>query len=138
MRSYRDCRRRQPMAHSGDMDHWFRTRAFTDMVLRSGRMTAHHWRRRHMEPVLSYTAREAEFLPASLEIVERPASPAARLTGRLLVLLLALAIAWASVARVDIVVRANGKVIPNSRTKTIAAVEVASVRAIHVHEGQHV
>jgi hemolysin D len=126
------------MAHSGDMDLWFRTRALTDVVVRSGRMTTHHWRRRHMEPVVSYTAREAEFLPASLEIVERPASPAGRLTGRLLVLLLALAIAWASLARVDIVVRANGKVIPNSRTKTIAAVEVASVRAIHVHEGQHV
>jgi hemolysin D len=38
----------------------------------------------------------------------------------------------------DIIVNANGKIIPSSRTKTIASVDVASVVAIHVVEGQAV
>jgi hemolysin D len=49
-----------------------------------------------------------------------------------------LGILWAVWARVDIIVTADGKVIPTSRTKAIASVEVASVRTIFVTEGQNV
>jgi hemolysin D len=49
-----------------------------------------------------------------------------------------LALAWSLIGHIDIVVSANGKVIPAGRSKTIAAVEVASVRALLVREGQHV
>jgi hemolysin D len=48
------------------------------------------------------------------------------------------AILWAVLAHVDIIVTATGKVIPSSRTKTIASVDVASVRTINVVEGQSV
>src|SRR5688572_29515200 len=106
--------------------------AFSDVCARYGRTTAWHWRHRHLEGGRSYTAEEAEFLPASLALIERPVSPTARATGALLVLLVFIAIGWASLARVDIIVTAHGKVIPSSRTTTIASVEVASVRAIHV------
>ena len=48
------------------------------------------------------------------------------------------AILWAVLAHVDIIVTATGKVIPSSRTKAIASVDVASVRSIYVVEGQSV
>ena len=75
---------------------------------------------------------------AALELVERPVSPTARATGLLLVLFVFLAVLWATIGRVDIIVKAPGKVIPSGRTKTIASVDTASVRAIHVVEGQFV
>ncbi|SFL60548.1 hemolysin D [Rugamonas rubra] len=49
-----------------------------------------------------------------------------------------IALAWSIVGRVDIVVNASGKVVPTGRVKTIASVEVASVSAILVTEGQQV
>jgi hemolysin D len=52
-------------------------------------------------------------------------------------MVLALAI-WSLVGEMDIVVNASGKIIPGERTKTIASVDVASVRAIYVQEGQSV
>jgi hemolysin D len=39
---------------------------------------------------------------------------------------------------VDIIVNASGKIIPSDRTKTIASVDVAAVRALYVKEGQAV
>jgi len=83
-----------------------------------------------------YTAHEAEFLPAALALIEKPVSPTARITALLLVLLVLAAVVWAALAHVDIVVTATGKVIPAARIKTIASVDTASVRAIHVTEGQ--
>ena len=115
-----------------------RASALTDLVARYGAVARDSWRRRHLNPAGRYTAVEAEFLPAALELVERPVSPTARFTGLLLVLLVLLAIVWAVIGRVDIIVQAPGKVIPSGRTKTIASVDTASVRAIHIVEGQFV
>ncbi len=115
-----------------------RAAALMDVVARYGSVARHSWRERHSDLVGAYTAAEAEFLPAALELVERPVSPTARVTGLLLVLLVLLVILWAAIGRVDIVVTAPGKVIPSGRTKTIASVDTASVRAIHVLEGQFV
>lgn len=112
--------------------------ALTDLVSRYCHAIAFHWRRRHIHAVGSYTSCEAEFLPASLALIEQPVSPTARITAGLLMLLVAAGVTWAVQAHVDIVVSARGKVIPSGRTKTIASVDVASVRAIHVVEGQSV
>jgi len=98
----------------------------------------YHWQRRNTVHRMRYSASEAEFLPASLGLIERPVSPTARLSGLSLTLLVFLGILWAVWARVDIVVTAGGTVIPTGRTKTIASVEVASVHAIFVSEGQSV
>jgi hemolysin D len=45
---------------------------------------------------------------------------------------------WSIFGHIDIVVNAIGKIIPSERTKTIASVDVASVKALHVQEGQEV
>lgn len=81
---------------------------------------------------------EAEFLPAALSLQARPVSPVGRWVARLLMLLVAVALLWSILGKVDIAVTAAGKIIPSDRTKTIASVEVASVRALHVQEGQAV
>lgn len=115
-----------------------RTLALAGVCARYRDAFVYHWRRRHAEPAKAYTAAEAQFLPAALELIERPVSPTARLTGWLLVLLVLAAVLWAVIARVDIVVNAAGRIIPSTRTKAIGSVDVASVRAIHVVDGQEV
>jgi hemolysin D len=115
-----------------------RTLALIDVGGRYRSAIRYHWLHRNDEAHKSYTADEAEFLPASLSLIEKPISPTARATGLLFVLLVFFGIVWTVLARVDIVVTANGKIIPSSRTKTIASVDVASVRSVYVVEGQTV
>jgi hemolysin D len=83
-----------------------------------------------------FKQREAEFLPAALEIQERPVSPTIRLTAKVLILLILLMIVWSIFGHLDIVVNASGEIKPHNRTKEIASIEVGSVRALHVREGQ--
>ena len=82
------------------------------------------------------TARE--FLPAALEILETPASPAGRMIGATLMLFFAVAVAWSIVGRVDIIATASGKIVPTGRTKTIQPLETGTVSAIDVQDGDKV
>jgi hemolysin D len=81
---------------------------------------------------------EMEFLPAALEIVETPPSPIGRAISLTISFLFCLAIAWATIGRVDIVASATGKIVPSGRTKTVQPFEIGVVRAIHVQDGQQV
>jgi hemolysin D len=83
-------------------------------------------------------AHERDFLPAALEIIETPASPAGRAIGYAIVLFFAVAVAWACIGQVDVIATARGKIIPSARTKLIQPLEIGTVRAIHVQEGQAV
>lgn len=78
------------------------------------------------------------FLPAALEIVETPASPTGRIIAYTIMGLFALAIVWACVGKVDIVASAQGKIIPDGRTKVIQPFETGVVRSIDVQDGQKV
>jgi membrane fusion protein, hemolysin D len=98
----------------------------------------HYWKQRHQNPRLLLTEDEAAFSPPAIALEERPISPTLRFTAAVLVTLVTLTLVWSIVARVDIVVNATGKVIPSGWTKTVASVDTASVRAIHVVEGQAV
>ncbi|MDB5513568.1 MAG: HlyD family type secretion periplasmic adaptor subunit [Tardiphaga sp.] len=82
------------------------------------------------------TARQ--FLPAALEILETPASPAGRAIGLTIILFFVLALAWAIMGHVDIIATASGKIVPTGRTKTIQPLETGIVSAIHVRDGDHV
>jgi hemolysin D len=81
---------------------------------------------------------EREFLPAALEIIETPASPAGRAIGYAIVAFFVIAVAWACLGKVDVIATARGKIIPSSRTKLIQPLEIGTVRAIDVQEGQTV
>nr|WP_274603609.1 HlyD family type I secretion periplasmic adaptor subunit [Rhizobium sp. CFBP 8762] len=49
-----------------------------------------------------------------------------------------LAIAWSIIGKVDVVAVASGKIIPSGKVKTVQPMEIGSIRAIHVENGQHV
>jgi hemolysin D len=103
-----------------------------------GKTFAHFWKNRKQLGGNLFKEHEAEFLPAALEIQEKPVSPTLRITAKVLIAMIVLLIGWAVFGQMDIVVNATGEIIPHDRTKTIASVEVASVRALHVTEGQSV
>jgi hemolysin D len=115
-----------------------RLAAYGELLKRYGQVLRHSWQSRATlgGPVLSED--EAAFLPAALALQERPVSPSLRLTARVLMLLVGCVVLWAIFGKVDIIVHAAGKIIPSGNTKTIASVDVAAVRALHVREGQAV
>jgi hemolysin D len=81
---------------------------------------------------------ELAFLPAALEIAETPPSPVGRAIGATIIAIFCVALTWATFGKVDIVASAEGKIVPNGRTKLIQPFETGVVRAIHVHDGQRV
>ncbi|MEH6949882.1 HlyD family type I secretion periplasmic adaptor subunit [Nitrobacter sp. NHB1] len=84
--------------------------------------------------------REAEiaFLPAALEIAETPPSPVGRAIAASIIAVFCVALAWASLGKVDIVATSTGKIVPGGRTKLVQPFETGVVRAIHVRDGQTV
>lgn len=115
-----------------------RARAWRGLWKRYGEVFSHAWSQRDALAQPDLKEHEAEFLPAALALQARPVSPAGRWVARILMLLVAATLAWSILGRIDIIVDAQGRVIPSSRTKTIAAMEVGVVRAIDVEEGQTV
>lgn len=95
------------------------------------------WRERD-EDKSQRQAHEVAFLPAALEIVERPASPAPRIVVWVLSLLVLIAIAWACLGKVDIVAVARGKLSPSGNVKVVQAMQQGEVKAIYVRDGQYV
>lgn len=81
---------------------------------------------------------EAEFLASSLALQHSPVSPAPRIAIWLLMVFSLLALLWACFGKLDIVASASGKVIVSGNTKVIQALGAASVREIHVREGDAV
>jgi hemolysin D len=81
---------------------------------------------------------ETEFLPAALEIVETPPSPAGRAIAGSIMVFLIIALLWACLGSVDIIATAPGKIVPTGRTKIIQPLESGVVHAIHVQDGQPV
>jgi len=118
------------------LKHWIE--AYADLYRRYKTIFVHHWEHRHQFSGKVLTEHEAEFLPAALSLQAKPVSPAARLLAKVLMALVVVLVMWAILGRIDIIVNASGKVIPSGYTKTIASVDVASVRALYVEEGQQV
>ena len=81
---------------------------------------------------------ETAFLPAALEIVETPASPAGRAVAATIIAIFCFSVGWASFSHVDIVASASGKIVASGGTKVIQPLEMGIVRAIHVRDGQPV
>jgi hemolysin D len=116
----------------------YRLAAAWDLLWRYAVVFAHFWGKRHTLTPDFFNQQEAEFLPAALSLQERPDSSSLQWTARVLMALAAFTLLWSVFGRIDIVVNASGKIVPSMRTKTIASVDVASVRALRVIEGQQV
>jgi hemolysin D len=78
---------------------------------------------------------ETDFLPAALEVIERPVSPTARVATWVLLVGLLATTAWTIFGRVDVVASAPGTLIPTGRVKLVQSPGAGVVRAIYVRNG---
>lgn len=99
---------------------------------------AEAWRRRAEQAPVARLPHEAQFLPAALSLRDTPVSPAPRVAIWLLLAFAGLTLLWAVFGRMDVVATAQGKIVPNDRSKTIQPFEVATVKRILVSDGQQV
>ena len=115
-----------------------RLQAIVDLFMRYGAAFRSSWRRRAQMAPVARLPHEAQFLPAALSLQDTPMSPAPHVAMWMLMGFAALAVLWASFGHIDVVATASGKVVPNDRSKTIQPFETATVKAIHVTDGQQV
>ena len=81
---------------------------------------------------------DAAFLPAALEVIERPVSPTARLTGRVLMAGVAALALWLTFGRTEIIASATGRIVPIGEVQLVQPAEAGIVRRILVHDGDRV
>lgn len=81
---------------------------------------------------------ESDFLPAALEVIDTPLSPIRTTLLLTVCALVAAALAWACLGRVDVLATAQGKVQPVGRTKVVEPFAPGKVVALPVTNGQHV
>lgn len=81
---------------------------------------------------------ERDFLPAVLEVTEKPAAPAGRALLWLIVAFFVIALAWSLIGHIDIVATAPGRIVPTARVKVVQPLEAGVVRAVHVRDGDRV
>lgn len=112
--------------------------AWGEILGRYRRVFAAAWSERHRHRTGDRRREEAAFLPAVLEVQETPPHPLAHLGLWLILLFFAGALLWAWLGRVDIVVAAAGRIIPDERTKVVQAAEDGEIRAIYVEDGRRV
>ncbi len=98
----------------------------------------HAWVHRHELAGPERLASEAAFLPAALSIRETQPHPAPRRALWAICALFVAAVSWAAFGKVDVVAVAPGRIIVSERSKVIQPLDTASIRSIHVHDGDHV
>lgn len=120
------------------MAFMLKLQALSDLFARYRAVFVHAWTNRVAMEGPGYQRFEADFLPAALSLQETPVSPAPRIAMWLLIVFAMLGLAWAVFGKIDIVATAQGKFIPNDRSKTVQPLERSVVQAIHVRDGQAV
>ena len=96
------------------------------------------WRMQDAADANARPRTDHEFLPAALEIMEKPPSPGWRWLMLSLAGLFTIGLIWSFAGKVDVIATATGKVVPSGNVKVIQPIEIGYVRAIHVRNGQHV
>ncbi|MEO7026836.1 MAG: HlyD family type I secretion periplasmic adaptor subunit [Caulobacteraceae bacterium] len=81
---------------------------------------------------------EREFLPAALEILETPPSPAGRFLAFVIGAFFLIAVLWSLIGKVDVLATASGRLLPAGKVKVIQPLDPGLVRAIAVQDGDHV
>jgi len=82
--------------------------------------------------------RDYEFMPATVEVLDRPPAPFSRALLIFIVVFTVFVIGWASFARMDIVVSATGVVLPTGKVKVVQPLEPGIITDIYVRDGQFV
>ncbi|WP_417641994.1 HlyD family type I secretion periplasmic adaptor subunit [Enterobacter kobei] len=78
------------------------------------------------------------FLPAHLELIEKPVSVAPKVVMSCIMAFAILALLWTVIGKVDIVAVSQGKMVPVGRSKTIQSLETSMVKKIYVKDGDTV
>ena len=106
---------------------------------------SHHWdvwkeaiRADREQSKAKIRSHESDFLPAALEVAERPVSPTGRIVTWVLLVGLVTTILWTVFGRVDVVASAPGSVILTGNVKIVQSPGAGVVRAIHVRNGDKV
>ncbi|EBJ5114622.1 HlyD family type I secretion periplasmic adaptor subunit [Salmonella enterica] len=81
---------------------------------------------------------EYDFLPAHIELMEKPSSPLARFVAYIIVFILIVASIISFSFKVEIVAVAPGKTMLSGRSKIIQPLETSKVKMVYVTDGQHV
>jgi adhesin transport system membrane fusion protein len=92
------------------------------------------WKRKPKEP----TGRDVAYMADVRAAMVVEATPRTTWALYLMAIILISAIAWASIARVDEITRADARVIPDGKEQVIASLEGGILRELHVREGQTV
>ncbi|HSH41894.1 MAG TPA: HlyD family type I secretion periplasmic adaptor subunit [Arenicellales bacterium] len=79
-----------------------------------------------------------DFLPSIIAVMERPPAFCTRIVSVLIVLLTVIAGLWAFFSKVDIVVSAQGEIVPAGQVKVVQATEQGIVQKIFVDDGKFV
>ncbi|MBU2699414.1 hemolysin D [Sporomusaceae bacterium BoRhaA] len=85
-----------------------------------------------------YQKKEAEFLPASLEIIESPPAYGSRTVLWSFFSLAIIALLWVTFGSVDEVTVASGKIIPNGYVRVLQAEDKGVIKEIYVTDGKKV
>lgn len=96
------------------------------------------WNSRHFDHRQLSEEYESEFLPDAIELQETNASPILAWTAYLIILMLAIVLAWACIGKVDIVAIASGRLISVGHTKKIQSLGTSKVKSIYIENGQAV
>ena len=114
----------------------YKSQAIIELFFRYKNIFDHHWKLRNKNPLDLFTVDEANFLPGALSLQEKPVSRTARICAVSLLSILLFSLLWSCFGKMDIVVNAPGKVVASGSVKSIASVEIAVVKFLHVREGQ--
>lgn len=96
------------------------------------------WERRDELAGPKLLADEQAFLPGALALQETPPHPAPRRFMLAICTLFSIALIWSIHGQLDIVAIARGRIVVSDRTKIVQPLETASVKAIHVKDGDRV
>ncbi|WP_213762804.1 HlyD family type I secretion periplasmic adaptor subunit [Caballeronia sp. dw_19] len=117
---------------------FLRLQAMGDLFTRYAAVFRSAWTIRHQFDSAARAEHELAFLPAQLELVETPVHPAPRWAMRSIVIFTVLVLLIGIVGRLDIVVSASGKFVPDARIKVIQPAMTGVVREILVQDGERV
>jgi hemolysin D len=117
---------------------FIRLQALGDLWRRYASVFRAAWTIRSQLDTPSRLSHELAFLPAHLELVETPIHPLPNWGMRIIVVLVLIVVVVSLLGKLDIVVSAKGKLVPNARVKIIQPAITGVVRHINVHDGQRV
>ncbi|MFP4609799.1 MAG: HlyD family type I secretion periplasmic adaptor subunit [Thiohalophilus sp.] len=94
--------------------------------------------KKHRAKSAGHADDDLDFSPALLDVVNRPPPPLSRWILYTIALLLFILILWAVFGQLDIVARAEGKLVPQTRLKIVQPFEDGRVAQIRVREDEFV